>query len=253
MKERPILFSGPMVRAIIEGQKTQTRRGITRLLKFGEITEPQRSSTKGYDWTFRDRRGLWNDISHARLLEGCPYGRVGDRLWVREAFYESGHAYQTYPEDDEWKGWAGSRDFRYVADGTPECRGNHVWDHDNDNDKRAREGRNFFPDRGRNFWRKRPSIHMPRRASRITLEITDIRVERLQDISDQDVCSEGLEATEYMPTLKHRVLDGYLHAEDQQAVIVGFSRLWESINGPGSWDANPLVWVITFKRVEVSK
>jgi len=86
MKERPILFSAAMVKAILEGRKTQTRRVIKKLLGKGVITEFGKSDILVYDWQFRDKRGQWNDITHTKLLKMCPYGKVGDRLWVRETF-----------------------------------------------------------------------------------------------------------------------------------------------------------------------
>lgn len=210
MKERPILFSGPMVRDILDGTKTQTRREITRLLKFGEITEFQRSATKGYDWSFRDRSGCWNDISHERLLECCPYGKPGDRLWVKETWGQVG-------EGDP---------IIYRAT----C------------DTETRFATNWY-DRG---FKWTPSIHMPRRASRITLEITDIRVERLQDISEEDTLAEGvaIDKGHCYHVAGHE--GKWAHATAKGC----FETLWGSINGPGSWDANPWVWVIEFRKVK---
>lgn len=99
-------------------------------------------------------------------------------------------------------------------------------------------------------YRWRPSIHMPRWACRLELEIVAVRVERLQEIEADDCACEGLQSTSFMPPLKHGVIDGYLHAEDQEAVKRGFQSLWESINGLGSWALNPWVWVVEFRRVE---
>lgn len=191
MKERPILFSGPMVRAILSGAQTQMRRAL----------KPQ---------PYFDNRGLlWWEWSRSagsagqpsdEWLKHCPYGAPGDVLWVRETWAPSDLA-----------------PVLYRADGP------------------VRNGR----------WR--PSIHMPRWASRLSLRIKSVRVERLQEISDVDAISEGI---------AHNVLrDGgyslpdtsHYHASDPRA---SFCSLWESINGAGSWDANPWVWVIELERTE---
>ena len=160
--EKPILFSGPMVRAILDGRKTMTRRVVKSLLQFGQITEFQKSDRIGYDWQFRDRRYLWNDISDSRLTAACPYP-VGTRLWVRETWAADIMWDQTPP--------------RHIPEGQ------RVW--------YDRSDHLAYPlaVKGRN----RSSIHMPRWASRITLEVTGVRVERLTEISDEDVFSEGIE------------------------------------------------------------
>ena len=190
MKERPILMSAPMVCALIEGRKTQTRR-VVALREFGP------SDTLGYQWHFRDRRGLWNDISTERLLELCPYGVPGDRLWVRETWHH---------ED--------------ASCFDPKCgQPTHIF-------YRVTEP---YPESIR--WR--PSIFMPRWASRITLEITDIRVQRVQEISPDDIVAEGIP--------KH------LNADTE------YIRLWDSLNAKRgySWASNPWVWAIGFKRVTI--
>lgn len=194
MTDRPMLFSGPMVRALLEGRKTQTRRVLKRLLGFGPITEFGPSDTPGYDWHFRDKRASWNDLRDAQLREYLPFKR-GDRIWVKET-----HAlYGAYP------GPGGRVD--YKAD-TPDLV---------------------------NSWR--PSIHMPRWASRLTLHVEEVRVQRLQRISEEDAEAEGA-----APVLVPPDGGSCPHAE-------GFRDLWESINGAGSWDANPWVAALTF-RVE---
>lgn len=184
IKERPILFSGEMVRAILDGRKQQTRR----------IVKPQPA-------------GLWGSTgkvyghTFAGVLDGpkdhywvCKFGQPGDRLWVRET-------------------WAPMCDFDkefgtlYRADSYPSDSAIPLQ------------------------WK--PSIHMPRAASRITLEITGVRVEQLNDISEEDAISEGWPGTSKMPWSPR----GW------------FQSLWQSINGEDSWDANPWVWVIEFKRV----
>lgn len=210
MKERPILFSTPMVRAILEGRKTQTRR-VVKLTDAGRVKFAQRN---------------WH-LADPNAVQACPFGQPGDRLWVRETFqpiFAEGVDY----EDADWETGKGYS-IRYVA-----TDGIEDWVDPDDNTTN----------------RCMPSIHMPRWASRITLEIEDIRVERLLDIDIDDIAREGLCETEFMPTLKHAPISGYIHGDDHEAVRCGFKALWESINGPGSWDLNPWVWVVEFKRLE---
>lgn len=192
MKERPILFSGAMVRALLAGTKTQTRRVVKPL----PIT------------LNRDTNSLEVDdenIANGRFAKQvpCPYGQTGDRLWVRETWAYGIHAMAAKRDENG--------PFVYAAEGTTQGRLCDRW---------------------------RPSIYMPRWASRITLEITDVRVERLQDISPDDCIAEGA-----WP-IAHREL-----GRGHEAVAT-YQTLWESINGPGSWDANPWVWVVEFRRIE---
>lgn len=221
MTERPILFSAPMVSATLRdvSPKEQTRRPVTRLLGFGPVTEFQRSDTAGYMWMFRDRRKLWHDIEHRRLIESCPYGAVGDRLWGRE----------TLAYDSE-------RGHYYAAIGTTSLgnpSGRQYVDYDMEIPAMGLPARSI------------PSIHMPRWASRILLEVTAVRVERLQDISEGDAIAEGL--------VEQRgggwgLPDGsHFHGADPR---ISYWSLWEAINGPGSVEANPLVWVVEFTRQE---
>ncbi len=226
MKERPILFYGPMVRAILDGRKTQTRR----------IVKPQPVKTsgthRGYplplmanDWAW-PHPGTSGATTISNRPNGplgweihCPYGQPGDRLWVREEF-NIGRALtncEGVADDEElWIGRMPKDDPRkqafmsawqicYAADG---CDG-----------------------------KMRPSIHMPRWASRILLEITSVRVERLQAISEADAVAEGVTA-------------GGSSMGIQFTATQHFVALWDSINGPGSWDANPWVWVVEFRRIE---
>jgi len=213
MSEKPIPFSAPMVRAILNSSKTQTRR----------VVRPQPDTRPGMNCTrliFKDRKGapLLDEALEApepvyRSL--CPYGQPGDRLWVREAFAGS-IAYERhgYPLK-EWgnKIW-------YIADGEP------------------RSGQWTLP---------RPSIHMPRALSRITLEVTGVRVERLQDISEDDARAEG--APGYQEGIDAPPSD----PSEEWSYRASFRRLWESINGPGSWDLNPWVWVVEFRRLPTNQ
>jgi hypothetical protein len=156
------------------------------------------------------------------LRENCPYGQPGDRLWVRETWRD-----------------AGRNSWHYAADGTmlPKLS--------------DRELQAMLAARAPLTWESytwKPSIHMPRAASRITLEITGVRVERLQDISEADALSEG--CTQQLTSAM-----GMSCEVSQESFACGgarktFKALWESINGPGSWDENPCVWVIEFRRAQ---
>lgn len=196
MKERPILFSAPMIRAILDGRKTQTRR----------VVKPQPS-----------RIGALGPIANERTVR-CPFGQLGDRLWVREAWALT-KAYDRLPVSEKSPGgWKNV--VRRRAD-------------------EVHEG--ALLDWGR--WR--PSMHMPRWASRITLEITGVRVERLQDIASADARKEGIECHEKDGT-------EWFHAagRDYHIAKLAFFGLWDSINGNRApWASNPWVWVIKFKRV----
>lgn len=194
-KERPILFSGAMVRALLAGTKTQTRRVLKpapQMVTHNTITT--------WDGT---PAALQHQLD--RMGKGCTYGQPGDKLWVREA-------------------WAETRPL-----GIPWPATMTVY----------REGDNRTDYGGP--WK--PSIHMKRSASRITLEITSVRVERLQDISDADCVAEGCGA------LASAIGCPMTSAPGETIPRAMYRALWESINGPGSWDANPWVWVVEFRRL----
>ena len=207
MRERPILFSSPMVRAILSGRKTQTRR----VVKGQALDWLNDGFTPGFVADYQNRL--------------CPYGQPGDRLWVREAFgigYDDGNGgLSAIP-------WTGSDPQR---DGTVVYRADF----------------NEEPDEPRRPWK--PSIHMPRWASRILLEVTGVRVERLQDISEEDAAAEGIHFDRTVP------FNGpwFIEPSDPQGYLLAsscYEALWDQINGPGSWDANPWVWGVEFKRLE---
>ena len=178
MKERPILFSAPMVRAILSGSKSQTRRIV-----------------KARDLEWMD---VHQGLREPDNAERCPHGKPGDRLWVRETWHDASsslHSCALYRADGidlHWGKWT-------------------------------------------------PSIHMPRWASRITLEVTGVRVETLQDIDLADALAEGISDTGAL------ILDSA--GNEQGGPIAEYAVLWEQINGPGSWAANPWVWCISFSRV----
>jgi hypothetical protein len=247
MKERSVICRPHEVRAILNGTQTQMQRPITKLDGFGKITEFQRSQTNGYDWQFRDKRALWNDIDHRRLIQCSPYGARGDVLWVRETFAieHSIEPGQPLPHND------GRPVLRRPADdyecAHPEWRQPHYRATDPAPELVYEEG----PAGGREDEigvRWKPSIHMPRWASRITLEVTGVRVERLQDISEAGVLAEGI--AKWPLGYRVAVSGAPRHESRSFETPTGAYRwLWESINGPGIWDANPYVWVVEFRRI----
>lgn len=220
MKERPILFSSPMVRAILDGRKTQTRRVVKpqpqvegRIFRWAGPRPKAKVSTGAV---------FINDPSMEHenpiISAFCPFGKPGDRLWVRETW--AAVHFSIDPETGFADDWHGSHDI-------PPGDGGGYWSklYAADSHPTDKEDRGFA-------WR--PSIHMPRWASRITLEVTGVRVERLCDISESDAVAEGV--IEWM-------LGPSSPSED-------FRKLWETINGLGSWDANPWVWAISFRRID---
>jgi len=194
VKERPILFSAPMVRAILEGRKTQTRR----------IMKPQPLWVADPSVPFKTADADPNGIIR------CPYGQPEDRLWVRETW----RLYDSLVECACYDACECSRHH-----GKPLYRAS-------------------LPD-DEGPWK--PSIHMPRWASRITREVTGVRVERLQDISEEDAIAEGIDMRSLCGCQ-----DGCSQCDDRTPQET-YRDLWETINGPGSWAANPWVWVVEFK------
>lgn len=204
MKERPILFSGQMVRALLSGAKTQTRR----------VVKPRADRDMGPRCVLQPHE-LAGEVNGGNY-RNSPYGAPGDRLWVKE---------QTIKVEDS--GWIGP-----VYTESDAGRQALEWGHGDPDDP------DHIPPHA---IKRRPSLFMTRAMSRITLEITTVRVERLQDISKADAIAEGCTAklAEQSPALDDAWQD--------------FRTLWESINGAGSWDANPWVWVVSFKRVEADR
>ncbi|MBD0915370.1 hypothetical protein HA447_18035 [Klebsiella pneumoniae] len=226
MKERGMIFNGEMVRAILDGRKTQTRRPIKwKQTRFTEIGERE----DGSKWPWSE------DAEHAcDFWHPCPFGAVGDRIWVREAYRFPASLDDVSPTGvgemavatGYRKPWAPTF---YEFTGT------------------FSDGWKGFetPPKVSDAGKLRPSIHMPRWASRILLEITDVRVERLNAISQEDAQAEGMELTGWRPTYSDPDSGGEVWTPYDN-----FAQLWESIYGDGSWQANPWVWVIEFKRVE---
>lgn len=260
MKERPVLFNGAMVQAILDGRKTQTRRPVT----------PQPPATAVKPWCIvhssdSSRTGTWGwtDSVGAEppryVVDGvrCPLGVAGEQLWVRESFYVARPLQQEIDEEDFYdrcKAWE-------RVDGSLPVKREDAWVVRYAADEAWPAG--WF----------RPSIHMPRWASRIQLETEWIRVQRLHEITDEEAIAEGIaplftdEEMRQRPELEScrgmwrnylwhgcargKVMDqwayqssGYLSARDS------FSSLWESVYGAGSWAANPWVRAVNFKRVE---
>ncbi|WP_312545358.1 hypothetical protein [Pantoea eucalypti] len=220
MRERPIIFNADMVRAVLDGRKTQTRR----IVKWRGLDEGLNLQFSGFRAS--KEPGGWVIESNSRTSSEwrcqptpCPFGAVGDRLWVRESFYEHG-SWQGGGYDPEDSYFVSDKQVLYPADGIQRPA------------ERKRE----------DFWRSRPSIHMPRWASRITLEITGVRVERLWDITEDDAKAEGctFEALRFKPGTREVEEMGH-------TAVYQFSGLWQSIYGADSWQVNPWVWVIEFK------
>ena len=214
-KARPILFSGPMVRAILAGRKTQTRR----------LVKPQPWLNDVGQWLWESKKGkhiaFHPDLNEqhypgTKLQHVCPYGVSGDRLWVRETGWRRPDRTPKMMREgaDTWAR------YYYDADGLGES------DHEQ------------FKEWG---FQRRPSIFMPRWASRITLEVVSARVERLQEISQDDAVAEGCDDIRDGIPKAGRVM----YADGPRAA---YSVLWDTINGPGAWDKNPFVWVVEFSR-----
>ncbi|CAI1761359.1 ASCH domain-containing protein [Serratia proteamaculans] len=218
MKERPVIFNGEMVRTILYGRKTQTRRVIANVGADNCI--PLQKQTKTKD-------GIYTHVMDAPMYGLCPFGQVGDRLWVRETWGVVSHDF----DSDGWMiDWVPDRPATpieemsfgngyYTGHAIYAADGSFTWGDDDGHGERS-------------CWK--PSIHMPRAACRILLEIIAVRVERLNDISENDAKAEGA------PT--ELCLIGEKH-------FLGFRTLWKSIYGEENWSANPWVWVIEFRRV----
>ncbi|MFM5320911.1 hypothetical protein ACET9O_14975 [Aeromonas caviae] len=197
MKERPIIFNADMVRAILEGSKTQTRR----------IMKPQPEPVPGQPWEYWWPAKAFETMVKVSDLQrvgfegaaadASPFGRIGDRLWVRETFGDCGVRLV----------------YRADTDDGAACQ----------------------------VKRWTPSIHMPREAARILLEITDVRVERLNNISVQDALAEGMDDGSS---------DAALAAGWFEKPRRAFRRLWERIYGQESWSSNPWVWVVEFQEIQ---
>lgn len=235
MKERPILFNAPMVRAILAGNKTQTRR-VVKLPHTNPLGQWEPTTVGGPGVRFSDgtpapeQPAVWHTRTGDALL--CPYGQPGDRLWVREAFRLAASLDRLSPNDVGEKAldagyntpWAPTQ---FEADG-----------------RRAGAWHGFdTPPRVTTPGKLRPGIHMPRWACRLVLEITRVRVERLQAINHMDALAEGVGLNPSAADLTMTTPAG------ESLPRVMFRALWEQINGAGAWDANPWVWVVEFRHL----
>lgn len=210
IKERPILFRAPLVRTILDGSKSETRRLLKvqppqvedgRWSFVASSTDRKQVNSFEYSWPDPDGRKFTSKGRMSYMSIKCPYGLSGDQLWVRETccqVFDTPSVYMYRATDDE---------------GIAKLNGGK--------------------------WT--PSILMPRKASRIQLEITSVGIERLNDISEESARNEGCDGN--CPI-------GYIPAYQAGPHVYHYAQLWESINGPGSWDANPWVWVIKFKRIK---
>ena len=221
MTERGMLFSAPMVRALLDGRKTQTRRPINRLRGFGPITEFQPSYTPGYDWTFRDKRMRWNDITEERLMQCCPW-QVGDHIVVRET-WTAGYQYGCW-------GTIFRADGAFVQGKRKHAKGPYF------------HAKELGPHIS---WR--PSIHLPNWASRLVREIDHIGHDPVQAISEEDAIDEGVSK---LPLAMMKTWTPSGPDNGTPIPMRGvFAQLWDSTYGPGSWERNGWVWALTFKMV----
>jgi hypothetical protein len=214
VKERPILFSGAMVRALLDGSKTQTRRVLKRAAGPSLSVDCDDQGVAELSWLYGDGPGHEVLERIERVL--CPYGAPGDRLYVRETWAQP----TTLDPGPTF----------YRAD-YPAC---------------VPAGFENIPPADAITWK--PSIHMPRAASRITLEVTGVRVERLQDISEDDAIAEGIDGAMCAAAVGRSPSRATL----LPAAVHGYAHLWESLNAARGygWDVNPFVWVVEFRRVK---
>lgn len=235
MKEHAILFSAPMIRALLGGTKTQTRRICKHAVEtnLSAVVGPFELPGFGGGW-FGDEEG--------EIQFRGPHGQAGDRLWVRETFYAYGRwetRFSAKKKRDEW----------HFIDMTLACDRAYQYAADNPDVPLAKGRGGALPG-----WYTRPAIFMPRVACRILLDITGVRVERLNDCSAADARAEGLISYEHfwrdseypLPDIAFEPFKG--SPARYSDPVAAYAALWESINGAGSWAANPWVWAIEFAR-----
>jgi hypothetical protein len=214
MKVTPIIMSAPMVRALIDGRKTQTRR-IIKPQPADDIRPHTFPNPNAQGWISGVRHEYGRQTAHF-----CLFGKNGDILWVRENVWLPCEA--SFGElrngADTWKP-------HYYADG--------LTDYDIEQYKEW-------------GWKPTPSIHTRRRVSRLTLELSEVRVERLQDISEEDAVAEGIEARDAGSIGMFRDYSGCDPVYGASPVL-SYQSLWESLHGPGSWEASPWVWALSFR------
>lgn len=230
VKERPILFSGPMVRAILEGRKTQTRRVIAD--KFlGECVCQAAPSALRTNCIHSGEPG--HPYQYPPPVECCPFGKPGDQLWVRETFCILDH--------DHWADEGKPKDWLYCTNHPRRNACAYSAETDSDGNAIRKEY----------GYRWRPSIHMPRWASRLSLEVTAVGVEQLQDISAKDILAEGAvdrpHQCEYLGKCPVAAFDGCVYPDLKSLWAAG----WDGINRKTHpWKSNPWVWVVEFRKVQ---
>jgi hypothetical protein len=240
MKERPILFGGAMVRALLAGSKTQTRR-VAKLPHNNRLGQWEPTTIGGENGgrtaageTVPLQGAIWHTRTGDSLM--CPHGQPSDRLWVRETFYCDNAFYPNgVGVSAMWREVDGQRTLIPIDEQRAEMLTENMY-------YRADGEPHFEGAEGKTPWR--PSIHMPRWASRITLEVTGVRVERLRDISEADARAEGIELLNGRYTF-----NGGLH--ESRSARDAYQALWDSLNAARGygWDVNPWVWVVEFRRV----
>jgi hypothetical protein len=210
-----------MIRAILDGRKTQTRRALKR--PFLDVLP----LNDGPGWIGLIQRGSPGTKAKGQAFR-CRYGVPGDHLWVRET----------------WQRVWERRDGQRFTEPDPNAHYVRSW-----------YEYAATSDEPPPSWR--PSIHMPRAASRLSLKVTQVRAERLQDISEADAIAEGVEPVgdawksyEIIHTGRHRGKPNPHAAVPNRSPVTSYRELWEAVNGPGSWDANPMVWAVSFERVK---
>jgi hypothetical protein len=210
---KPMLFSTPMVQAILDGRKTMTRR----IVKFPK------------DWVAEDNAWDWAALREYYPKWGCSF-KIGDIIWVRETWQQ--HCIEVETDVNTWaaKGFEATGQFVYRADNYE------------------------LPKESIAFGKWKPSLFMPKNACRLFLEITEIKLERLQSISNTDAEKEGIEVVETIDTLKFfKRYSGENITFNTANAYYSFKTLWHKINGVVNWESNPFVWVYTFKQVECPK
>lgn len=246
MKDTQILFSGPMALATLDETKSQTRRPVKCAIEIAAIGSAEQWNRAKAHPSMLTPDVVLLDTAGRPFTIPCPYGRRGDRLWGRETFYAWGRwetRFSAKKGRDEWHfvdmTLDGPGRYFYAADGSAQSLG--LVDH------RAT---------GVVGWWTRPAIFMPRAASRIRLEVTGVRVERLQDISEADAIAEGIRRPESMSDEAMLDADVWPTGVERAAFnalnqpVAQYRRLWEQLNGTGTWAANPLVWVVEFRRID---
>ncbi len=235
IKERPILFAAPMVRAILEGRKTVTRRAVRSGFNPEDLEGTLSAS---------ECRKLYRELpQHFGAAYFCPYGQPGDRLWVRETFTIESNRWADEPYSPPHKDGRPTRRYEDDKWDQPHYKATDV------------EPELWYDDRDSPGCRWKPSIHMPRWASRILLEITDVRVERLQD-GEGETAFESRYIAEGINRIHQGDGDYAFHPFKSEPgpgnwtdPFDAWRELWVRINGAESWNSNPWVWVVEFKRV----